>query len=154
MTVKQISIILSDSKNKCGIYEKKLLILCKTRYDMQGLKATNYSNIRVQGGAQDNLLDSLIDKERALSKAVQEALINKVTAYENALKLIRLLPNTTKDCDILEELYLLNSSYKQISKKFLFDVYVLRNKVHIAKIKLARITEDKGLTFEDFYEKD
>ena len=151
MTKKEVAIILSEYRRKCSIYDKKLFALCKLRYEMQGLKGFDYSAIRVQGGESENVIERLIDKEIELSKVVQQALIDKTTSYEYAMKIIYLLPNKDNDCDILADIYLLGKSYGETAKNYNYDINSLWNKVGIAKKKLSELTEELGLKFENFY---
>lgn len=148
MKIREIEDILYDYRKKCKKYDTILLQLCKLRYDMQGLKAQNYSKIIVQGGQQDSSLDRLIDTAIKLEEKIQDALIEKTTAYTVATRLIFMLSNSDHLCDILIDFFLLGHTISDISKRYYYQKQTCYNKLNIAKKLLARITEEKGITKE------
>lgn len=150
MTLKEINEILYLHKNKTSLWESTNYRLYLVRQKMQTIKTASYDSERVQGGEKRSFLEELIDREKSLETALQRLSIEIDNAYAGAMRLIYLLDNKDKDCDVLSFIYLQNKNYYETSKHFVYDCAYLRVKVNRAKRRLLSITNEKSLSKENF----
>lgn len=146
----EISEILNSYKKAYSRYESALYQLVRLRYDLQGIKATVYDTVRVQGGKDSDRLENLIDKETQLSDKVIQLRELAEDCADNVRRLIELISNKDCDCDILTALYIQRSDLSAVAKRYGYSYESTKNKVWIAKKKLVAITTAKGITKKQY----